>query len=317
MDYEQKTTAYEKQLSPNSRRFLADQWGVSQGSTRRIRTGFDKYAYMFPVSDADGQIIGIRTRAKKDIQGKYFVKDSTPGLFIPRGVTPANAEIISESESDLAASLTLDVAGIARPGARMCFDMVVQFFGKRVNPCPCIVADNDAEGIGGADDLADSLTDVGIPCRILIPPEPHGDLREWFVQGELTRDVFLKQIHAQPIRWPDSWPPGYVQIPNAPFRNGVVSRIGAGPFALACLLKSFYGTDGRIFPDRAELARLMGCAISTVDRRKRKLEQEGIIVWKRGGSERTNEYRVDFGPLRERIKKVSIPNRGGNTPAGE
>jgi len=96
--------------------------------------------------------------------------------------------------------------------------------------------------------------------------------------------------------------------PNALLRSGIVARIDAGPFALACILKSFYGADGRIFPDREDLARLMGCVVSTVDRHKRTLEREGIIVWKRGGSKRTNEYRVDFGPLRKWVKKLPKTN---------
>jgi len=316
MDWAQESATYEKQLSANSREFLAEQWGVSVDSIIQLRTGFHKHSFTFPVSDADGKIIGIRTRSKKDITSKHFIKDSTAGLFIPRGVTPANAKIATESESDLATSLTSGVAGIARPGAHMCSDMVVQFFRQRANPCPCAIGDNDAAGIDGADKLMFDLTSAGIPCRILIPPEPYGDLREWVVQGGLTREELLRQIQDRPVHWPNNWTPGFVMIPNALLRNGIIARIGAGPYALACILKSFHGADGRIFPDRETLAGLLECSISTVDRYKKTLEQEGIIIWERGRTKRTNEYQVDFGPLRKRIRKSPKRkrNRGGDIP---
>lgn len=300
MNWQGKVATCERNLGDSSREWLARTWGVSVESLRRLRTGFDTYAYTFPVCDAGGRIIGIRTRDKKDVTSKHFARGSTHGLFVPKGVTPANAELACEGESDLAAALTLDVDAIGRPGAQACREMVADFFGQRASPCPCIVADSDSVGIDGAEKLADALVHAGIPCRVLVPPESYGDLREWLVRGELTAEELTQRMDAQETRWPDGWPPGFVMVPNALLRGGIVSEIGAGPVALAHILQSFRGADGKICPDRLELARLMGESVSTVDRYKRVLAGAGLLTWRRGATGRANEYRVDFGPLRKR-----------------
>jgi len=200
----------------------------------------------------------------------------------------------------------LGVSGIGRPGAREATKEIVAFFQGCLTACPCIVADNDPErnGVEGAEALAGELVAAGVPCRVLTPPEGFKDLREWF-QGGLTADALRKAIDRQPIRWPAEDPPGFVLIPNRATRRGLIAEIGAGPFALACLIQSYYSPNAKTYPPREELARLLGdVSPGTVDRYKAILADAGIIDWKRGGTNRANEYgRVNFGPIRKQATR--------------
>jgi len=213
-------------------------------------------------------------------------------------------EVITESESDLAAALTLGFSGIGRPGAWGATEETVAFFQGCLTACPCIVADNDTGGLKGAEALADALVAAGVPCRVLTPPDGIKDLREWLTQGGLTADILRKAIGRQPIRWPNDDRPGFVLIPNRVLRRGLIAEIEAGPFVLACLIQSHYSPNAKTYPPREELARLLKVSPGTVDRWKGVLADAGIIEWKRGGTNRANEYgRVNFGPIRKQATR--------------
>lgn len=299
ISFEELNTEFQKNIGAKSISKLALNWNVSEESILRLGVGFDTYAYTFPMRNGEGKIIGIRKRPRKDISRKHAAKDSTLGIFIPEGVKPCNVQLINEGESDVAAALTLGFSAIGTPGAGAVLKQVVRFLQQSPIVCPCITGDNDAAGMSGAEKLADGLLEGGIPCRVLIPPEPYGDLREWLTRGGLTREGLLRAINAQEIRWPNNWPPGFIgKVPNALLRRGIVARIGQGPFALLCLIRSYYRPGGKVFPAREELARLLGESVSTVDRYKTVLVKAGLLTWKRGRTGRANEYYVNFGPCK-------------------
>jgi len=298
-EWQALSNKYQRAIGAAARERLAGLWGVSPDALRCLGIGFDAGAYTFPMCDACGEIIGIRKRGYDDPTQKYAVDGSTNGLFIPAGVEPAGAAIITESESDLAAALTLDVQGIGRAGAHAAAAEVVAFFQGFLTACPCIVADNDLEGHKGATALADALVQAGVLCRVLTPPDGLKDLREWKTRGGLTREALARAIYRQAIRWPEKDAPGFVQVPNRVLRRGLGKEIGPGPFALACLLQSFYSPGKPSCPSRKTLARLLGVDPGTVDRWKRALREAGLLSWLRGRKNLSNEYRVDFGPVRK------------------
>jgi hypothetical protein len=224
---------------------------------------------------------------------------------VASGLRAASVEVICEGESDLAAALTLGFEGIGRPGAREGTKETVALFRGCLTACPCITGDNDPTLAGqeGAETLAEALVAAGVPCRILTPPADFNDLRDWHTRGNLTAAALRAAIDRRPVRWPHDDPPGFVQIPNRVLRLGLTAGIGAGPFALACLLLSFYMPGGKVYPPREVLAARLGVTVGTVDRWKRVLERHGIVEWQRGGTGRANAYRVNFGPVRKFKKR--------------
>ena len=230
--------------------------------------------------------------------GKRTLGGSRLGLFIPQGLKPSNLQLICEGESDTAAALTLGIAAIGLPSAGQAIPEALKFVRECKVNVPCIVADNGTAGRDGAENLAEALLTDRVPCRVLYPPDPHEDLREWVTKVGLTAEQLRKAVEAVLVRYPEGWAPGFMQVPNALIREGMVKEIGAGPFALACAMKSYHGKNGKIFPARDDLARLLGVSISTVDRHKRILEENGIILWTRGGDGRCNEYTINFGPVK-------------------
>ena len=301
--WKERHESFRRSLRPESLASFAEKLGVSVESLEALEVGFDRHQYTFPMKSADGEIVGIRTRPLKG--GKLTMAGGSLGLFIPTGVTPRNLEAICEGESDTAAALSLGCSAIGLPGAGQATAEVVTFAERCRVRVPCVLADSDIVGRQAAEDLAQALNARGVACRTLCPPEPFGDLREWLIGAKLAAEKLRAAIDAQPILFPDNWPPGFVQLPNAFMRGGIVREIGNGPFALACLLASFRGGNRKVFPARELLAEILGCGIGTIDRHKKSLQEAGILTWQRGGPGRCNEYEITFGPLRKRRRDTS------------
>jgi len=299
---------FSAQVRDGTLRKLARDFGVSMDSLRKLGIGYDKGkdAFTFPMADAAGRIVGLRYRPRKNPHQKYAAEGGQLGLFIPEDVTAGAAEIVNESESDCAAAITLGFGAVALPGAGQCLDALVAFLRQSPVACPCIVGDADEAGRRGAERAADALLAAGIPCRVLIPPEPHKDLRAW-LQAGLTAGELRKAVFAEPVRYPDraaGWIPGYSR-PSNNFIRRALPLLGAGPFALAVLLASFDAGNGKVFPDRDTLAKTMDVSAATVDRWKRELAKAGVLRWLRGRKGRCNEYTINFGPCKEFKKRRS------------
>ena len=294
-------------LSASSARKLANELKVDPCALIRLGMGFHQYAYTFPMVSAEGEVVGIRTRPVKG--GKQTLKGGRLGLFIPDGVTPGNLEAICEGESDTLAALTLGIGAIGIPCVGQAVGEAVAFARQSPVACPCVMADNGLVGREGAEEQVEALLAENVPCRLLFPPEPFGDLREWLIGG-LTGDELRKAIESQPIRWPDCWPSGFFQVPNSLLRNGIVHDLGAGPFALLCALGSFHGGNGQIHPSREELAKLLGVSVSNIDLYKRELKKAGMLTWTRGRPGWNNDYKLNFGPLRKSAKRASREESG-------
>ena len=298
-EWEKFSTTCRENIRHDSVLKLADEWAVSVESLYALEIGFDDQcqAYTFPMRNAQGQIVGVRRRFYKDSHSKRCVKGSSLGIFVPDGVTRANFQTIVEGESDTAAALTLGFAAIGRPGAMHCHREVVHFASHKLNACPCIVADNDESGCDGASLLAAALLEAGVPCQLLIVPEPHSDLRNWLKAG-LNTEGLIKVIQAKEIDYPPGHPQGFAQTPNALIRRGLIAEVGTTAFSVLLCLDSFANGDGSCWPSREIVANLTRLSIRQVDRAKMILAKAGLLVWQRGGTGRANEYRVDLGPCR-------------------
>ncbi|HUS48417.1 MAG TPA: helix-turn-helix domain-containing protein [Phycisphaerae bacterium] len=284
-------------LRPASASKLAKRFGVSEQSLERLGVGFDRFAYSFPMEDGDGQITGYRQRPAKDPGTKLTKAGGKLGIFVPKGVTPATVAVVCESETDLAAALTLGFDGIATPGATAKLDLAADFIARALAPCPCIVFDNDSAGETGADALLGLLAACGVPCRILHPSEPFADLREWYLGG-LDAATLTKAIEALPIQYPEKARSGFDMIPNALVDRGLIRR--AGPTATAVLLAigSFADRNGGCKVTRERLAHVAGVDRATIDREKNTLRDLGLLTWRKGGKGTPNVYHLHLGPCK-------------------
>jgi len=310
--WEKRAQECRNSLRPATLAQVAKHWSASEESLSNLWMGFDVYAVTFPMKNASGKIIGMRMRPLKDLSEKRACKDGANGLFIPEGTRPGDVDLILEGESDTAVGLTLGFGAIGLPGAGQCADMAAQFLAQCPVACPAIIADADAAGEQGAEGTAECLLAAGVACRVLVVPGAFGDLREWYQKGGLTSEELAKAIEAEEVRYPPGRTPGFFQVPNYLLRGALVARIGVGPWALLCALRSFTGRSGECFPGRGELAELLGVSTRTVDKWKGELLGEGLIHCRRGHTRRTNEYMINFGPCEKMTGKH--PARSGFTP---
>jgi len=302
-------TSFRACITPESVCRLAEFWSVSESVIHALQLGFDssRAAYSFPMVNGFGEVVGIRLRSYRDPSAKFCVPGSAQGLFVPRGVSRSNVQAISEGESDLAIALGRGVATIGRPSATAGVDEVIRFIGARRNACPVVFSDAGPEERRGAEKLATALLDARIPCRVLVPPGGHKDLRAWATATGLTADRLATEIERQRVRFPDSWAPGFSQVPHALLREGVIpalnhtakklglTKLGNKAFCQLLVIASHWSRLGT-FPERTEIARLTGTSVSVVERCNRVLHAAGLLRWRTGHTGRANEYELDFGP---------------------
>ena len=181
----------------------------------------------------------------------------------------------------------------------------VDFLSHRLNACPCIIADNDPTGKDGAGLLAGALLEARIPCRLLIVPEPHKDLRDWLRRGLTTKEL-KAGFERQPIEFPDNHSPGFIMLPNNLVRQGLLKELTGTECSVLVCITSFRDGTGLCWPDREKIAELCRVTPRTVDRAKQKLRELGLLSWQRGGTGRANEYQVDFGPVKGSRRKHRV-----------
>lgn len=192
-DFGQLSVTYQSQLTRARLHALAHALGISTGSLQRLRAGWDGRAYVFPMSNDFGKIIGLRRRFPNG--GKASVKGSKTGLFVPIRLVGSGPLFLCEGPTDAAAALDLGLDAIGRPNCNSIVKMTVATAKERTEIV--VVADNDSVGRTGAEKLAGTLA-LGCPCvKIVVPPDGIKDLRQWFNAG-LTSEALRETISAAP-----------------------------------------------------------------------------------------------------------------------
>ena len=295
--------AFRQELRPESRDRLAHQLGVTAASLEALDIGFARYAYTFPMRDADGQLIGFALQAYAD-GTKSVIESSRNGLFVPRYVTPGNVQLVVEGLSDTAAAWTLGFASIGRSGAHEAIDLAVGFVAEAANACPCVVGDNDPDGTGraGADAVMAGLLEAGVPCRLLMPPDEFADLRDWLTRGQVDAKALAAAVGGAKVRYPTGWPPGFTGFPHGFVRSGglarLVKRQRQAP-AVLMAIASCADKDRVAIMSREQIADLAGgMSIKTVDRCKEALREEGLLDWLEGHTDNANTYFLKLGPYK-------------------
>jgi hypothetical protein len=166
----------------------------------------DHGAWSFPMSDARGNVLGIRLRRSNGF--KFSVKGGREGLFIPRrvgqgrsGSVPGGTSlVICEGATDAAALLDMGLDNVVgRPSCTGGVKLLVELVRLRQRPEVVIIADNDAPGRRGAENLASILAKYGPAVRVVQPPDGIKDARAW-KQAGANREELESAITIAPAR---------------------------------------------------------------------------------------------------------------------
>ena len=186
-------------LGPDYRKSLSLSLGVSQKSLSRLGAGWpvEHKAYSFPMSDADGNVCGIRLR--NSFGRKWAVKGSRQGLFLPASLDCVDLLLICEGPTDTAAILDLGFEAVGRPSCSGGVLLLIDLVRKQQPQNVVIVADHDAPGKRGAHCLATSLAPYVPAVRIISPPIGVKDARQWRCQGATHWAVMAAITEAPPL----------------------------------------------------------------------------------------------------------------------
>lgn len=152
---------------------LAERLHLSPASLRSLGVGWhdERRAFTFPMRDATGRIVGIRTRDGDG--GKRCLAGSRLGLFLPDApATVATGwQLICEGESDAAAARDLGFDAVGRPGCEACRGLVVEYVARQsMDALMAVVADADGPGQRGGHALAGAIAASGRRVRVLTLP---------------------------------------------------------------------------------------------------------------------------------------------------
>jgi len=185
-------------LKDDGREHIASELGVTADALRRLGVGWCQNQQMtsWPMRDADGDIVGIRTRGTDKPNGESPKKSSVPGFDAGLFYDPiAMASIehgkpvwIAEGASDTAALLSIGLDAVGVPSAKSGGDLLLAL-GHRIRPSEwIIVADGDGPGLESARLLRSDLVIVA-GVRIIVPPSGIKDAREWINRGASRDDL--------------------------------------------------------------------------------------------------------------------------------
>ncbi len=179
---------------------LAVNLGVTVESLRRLQVGWSRArrGWSFPMSDAGGRILGIRLRLAGG--KKLSVKGGREGLFIPSDLhVDGGRLLVCEGPTDTAALLDLGLAAVGRPSCTGGVKLLVELVKQRRPAETIIVADTDAPGQRGAENLAAVLVAYAAAVRVIAPSAGVKDARDWKRRGATAADL-AAVIDAAPVR---------------------------------------------------------------------------------------------------------------------
>ncbi|MBN2293854.1 MAG: hypothetical protein JXM70_15605 [Pirellulales bacterium] len=170
---------------------LADSLGVTLHSLKRLDAAWAGChgAWSFPMRDAEGDVTGLRLRNNEG--DKWCVSGSKQGLFYDPRRALHDPVLIPEGPTDTAALLDLGFSAVGRPSCRGGGPQLMQMLAGR---SVVIVSDRDEAhfrpdesvyypGQEGAADLARQMVGVCSSVKVIQPPKPYKDARQWIISG--------------------------------------------------------------------------------------------------------------------------------------
>jgi hypothetical protein len=188
-DWEAVSRKCEKAL--NSAVELASSLGVPTIALLAMHVGWsdEKRAYTFPMRDATGKVIGIRTRAKDG--KKLTMTGGHNGIFIPDPLSEQGDQLlVCEGPTDCAAIYSLGFDVIGRPSNTGGKEFVLGVIKARRPRRVILVLDRDKPGSDAErltrEDAAILASQIKCECRMILPPQK--DARDWIKAGATCRD---------------------------------------------------------------------------------------------------------------------------------
>lgn len=159
---------------------IGESLGVDTDALKSIGCAWSvtNHAWMFPMKDAKGIVIGIRLRNERG--EKWSVKGSRSGLFIPDDYSFAIDQTLYlvEGPTDLAAAMTLGLRAIGRPACLGQENLILEYLRIQKVDRLVIITDNDTPGLRGAEKLQSVL-----PILSCVYVPPCKDIREFLTLG--------------------------------------------------------------------------------------------------------------------------------------
>jgi hypothetical protein len=198
-DFAKLAADFRQAVKPEALDKLAVALGVSSENLRRLGIGWSgkNRAWSFPMSNAAGDVLGIRLRLPGGC--KLSIKGGKEGLFLPEGIGAGGPLLVCEGPTDTTALLDLRFSAFGRPSCMGGVKLLVELVRTHRPEGVVIVADADAPGQRGAESLATVLLAYSTSVRIIAPPSGVKDAREWKRRGATTADV-QAAINAAPVR---------------------------------------------------------------------------------------------------------------------
>jgi hypothetical protein len=199
LDFGKLAADFRAAVDPERLIRFAGHLGVTHESLLWLGIGWASWhrAWSFPMTDYDENVLGIRLRRPDG--RKLSVRGGKEGLFRVNGLSRGGRLLIAEGPTDTAALLSLGFDAVGRPsctgGVKLLVDLVRRLTAAEV----VIVADGDAPGQRGAENLTAVLLAYCPAVRIVTPPPGIKDARAWKRAGATAADV-QAVIDAAPVR---------------------------------------------------------------------------------------------------------------------
>ena len=157
----------------------------------------------WPMVDDRGGIVGITRRfadgSKKIMAGHraglYMSADLPESLFRIEGML-----VITEGATDAVAGLGMGMWTVGRFSCTHGATLLVRLVGRLRPAYVVLVGDTDGAGKRGVESLASALLPYARALKVIAPPAPHKDLRDWYLAGATLIDFMRLVDAARPRR---------------------------------------------------------------------------------------------------------------------
>lgn len=187
------------------RRGFAADLGVAENSLVSLGIGYDPHrdCALIPMRDGNGTCVGIQCRyrngTKRTVVGSQVGYFGLPLIELREVRQHARLLVVTEGAGDCMAALSLGFLAVGRysanPGERADRGAFAACAGMDV----VVVQDVDHVGRTSARRFAEAAMLRARSVRLIAPPEPHKDLREWLRDGGVTRSQCETTIASAPL----------------------------------------------------------------------------------------------------------------------